>query len=266
VSVAPALARLLAVTAPMLLAGCTTLGGHVSGQFSCRAPQGDCAPSRVIDAKAISGLTEDDPGAATGPRAATSARATPGDLARTREHMLKIVFPAHVDSAGILHDEATAWAVAEPSDWAARLRIAPIEGGPRALARAIGERLKAAHAEAASDSSMAANAPSDLTLPSPEDPQLSLTSPGGPPPTPRGVDAGAQAPGIEGFDTPAPSVRTPRSTTAPSDLVFPSVEAIDAAHARFRLKPGKSDARTTGEQKPAAKPPHVEMPVLKAPQ
>jgi conjugal transfer pilus assembly protein TraV len=33
-----------------------------------------------------------------------------------------IVFPAHVDEAGTLHDEAVAWAVVENPRWAAELR------------------------------------------------------------------------------------------------------------------------------------------------
>ena len=45
-----------------------------------------------------------------------------GDLARTAERTLRIVFPAHVDEVGTLHDEAVAWAVVEHPHWAGALR------------------------------------------------------------------------------------------------------------------------------------------------
>ena len=32
--------------------GCAVLGGNVKGNFSCRAPEGDCAPTSVIDGRA----------------------------------------------------------------------------------------------------------------------------------------------------------------------------------------------------------------------
>src|SRR3546814_19455215 len=32
--------------------GCAVLGSNVEGNFSCRAPEGDCAPTSVIDGRA----------------------------------------------------------------------------------------------------------------------------------------------------------------------------------------------------------------------
>src|SRR3546814_15884327 len=32
--------------------GCAVLGSNVKGNFSCRAPEGDCAPTSVIDGRA----------------------------------------------------------------------------------------------------------------------------------------------------------------------------------------------------------------------
>ena len=29
----------------LMIAGCATLGGNVKGDFSCRAPEGSCAPA-----------------------------------------------------------------------------------------------------------------------------------------------------------------------------------------------------------------------------
>ncbi|MEO6716168.1 MAG: conjugal transfer protein TraV [Novosphingobium sp.] len=240
---APYFSRLLAAAPFALLAGCTTLGGHVAGDFSCRAPKGDCAPSRVIDQRAIGGLT-DETGPLGPPQRQSWARAEPGDLARTREHMLKVVFPAHIDRAGIFHDEAAAWALAEASDWAARARALPGDASPKALGRAINERLKAErHAATAGGdtASDAANntAADDFAPPITDDPILPLASQLLPlPSTTREAVAGAHAPGIEGFDPPAPGTRTPRSTDQGSALLFPSIEAINAAHARAPKKMG----------------------------
>ena len=87
-----------------------TFGTNVKGDFTCRAPKGDCAPSHVIDARAT---TEIDSAAASTELARVRAGVAAGDTSRTSERTLKIVFPAHVDEAGTLHDEAVAWAVIE---------------------------------------------------------------------------------------------------------------------------------------------------------
>ena len=41
------------------LGGCTHLGTNIAGQFSCRAPKGDCQPLSVIDARTIHQLIKD---------------------------------------------------------------------------------------------------------------------------------------------------------------------------------------------------------------
>src|SRR3546814_13819568 len=71
------------------------------------APKGDCAPSLVIDAHATKDLS------ATGPvqdslRPPVSVAS--GDQTRTSERTLRIVFPAHLDETGTLHDDAVAGA------------------------------------------------------------------------------------------------------------------------------------------------------------
>ena len=35
----------------VLASGCATFGTNIEGDFTCRAPKGDCAPSQVIDAQ-----------------------------------------------------------------------------------------------------------------------------------------------------------------------------------------------------------------------
>ena len=88
--------------------GCATFGTNVEGDFTCRAPKGDCAPAHVIDAKATNTLS-----AGTPPHAETRPRSgvVDADTTRTAERTLRVVFPAHVDEAGTLHDEAVAWTV-----------------------------------------------------------------------------------------------------------------------------------------------------------
>ena len=137
----------LASLALALLAGCTTLGGNVSGDFACRAPQGNCAPASVIDARAIANLADETDHPATAPRQHGNVRAEPGDLSRTSERKLRIVFPAHIDAAGIFHEEAVAWAIAEPADWAARARAPEAPQRLRAIGKLIADRLEAAQTD-----------------------------------------------------------------------------------------------------------------------
>ena len=86
-----------------LLSGCATFGTNVEGSFQCRAPEGSCAPSHIIDARAAGEIRQAEAPANTlrPPR-----MVDPGDQARTAERTLKIVFPARVDETGTLHDEA----------------------------------------------------------------------------------------------------------------------------------------------------------------
>lgn len=107
------------------LAGCMTMGGNIKGSFSCRAPDGICAPSGTIDDQAlaiISGEEGDRMVTPAGPypaerkdgRAYQTATATP---ARSRERVLRIVFPAQIDGAGRLHEQTAVHAVVERGDW-----------------------------------------------------------------------------------------------------------------------------------------------------
>ena len=93
---------------PLMLASlsaCATLGTNVAGDFSCRAPKGGCAPTGSIDAAATA--VSHGPASERTPLPARAGIA-PGDVARTGERTIKIVFPAHIDSQGTLRDEAVA--------------------------------------------------------------------------------------------------------------------------------------------------------------
>lgn len=210
--------RLCAVVIAALLgsAGCTTLGGNVSGDFACRAPGGSCSPMSAIDARAVeSVLRADDAG--VNPNRGAKPRAFPpqqasGPVGRTSERTLRVVFPAHVDAAGVLHDEATAHVVVEDAAWAI---VPPTSAGGTIL------RTPSAAAEFEISRSPA---PSSL----------------------REAIAGANAPAIEGLESlpaqaphPIIGVDVPvRPITVPG----PTPEALAAARAGRRItRPGPID-------------------------
>ena len=222
----------------VLTSGCATFGTNIEGDFTCRAPKGDCAPSQVIDARATRDLSATGP-VQDGPRPPVSVAS--GDQGRTSERTLRIVFPAHIDETGTLHDDAVAWAVVENPRWAAELRRKAGEDTAPPLMRQLRRQLKAAQAK------------SDLlketaTLPAAEQPDAETFDLGQPfqpsssiedipsasslvlPSTAREAVAGASAPAVEGFDmAQPPHDRTPRPSADNAPLIFPTIEAIEAA-------------------------------------
>lgn len=108
----------LLIAGASALGGCTTLGGTVKGDFTCRAPAGTCAPMTRIDAAAIGQVAEEGAGAAAVPERQPVRTGRGGSVAiRTGERMLSILLPAHVDEDGVLHDAATVHAVVEQPGW-----------------------------------------------------------------------------------------------------------------------------------------------------
>ena len=222
----------------VLTSGCATFGTNIEGDFTCRAPKGDCAPSQVIDARATKDLSATGP-VQDGLRPPVSVAS--GDQGRTSERTLRIVFPAHIDETGTLHDDAVAWAVVENPRWAAELRRKAGEDTAPPLMRQLRRQLKAAQAR------------SDLlnettTLPQAELPEAETFDLGQPfqpsssledipsasplvlPSTAREAVAGASAPAVEGFDmAQPPHDRTPRPSADKAPLIFPTIEAIEAA-------------------------------------
>ena len=257
--------RLLAA-APLVLAltACVSFGTNVKGQFSCRAPKGDCAPSRVIDDRATHELggaqAPDDLGRAR-VRAGIFEPAGSGAPQRTGERTLRIVFPAHVDEVGTLHDEAVAWAVVEAPQWSAELggRNAPSPATP--IARQVSRQLKAAHDDAAHPAKIdpvdVASMPAAAsTPPSDSAPLFELASPPALPSTVGEAITGAPAPVAEGSDMAAtPHDRTPRSFVA--EPIYPSSAAIDAAHRKAATTPDPATAPASG---PATAPPNTPLP------
>jgi conjugal transfer pilus assembly protein TraV len=228
---------------PLLLASlsaCATLGTNVAGDFSCRAPKGGCAPTSSIDAAA----TAVSHGHAS-ERTPLPARAgiAPGDVARTGERTIKIVFPAHIDSQGTLRDEAVAWAVVEQADWAAALRRSPNQAN-QSLGNQLRQNLKQKHRSAGAPQpaplSVDEIPPATALKPVPDHSNsdvllFPLVSPLALPSTAREAIAGASAPAVEGFDMSSPlHVRTPRSSNDEVLQNYPTLEAIAAAKSRSK--------------------------------
>ena len=230
----------------VMASACATFGTNVEGSFQCRAPKGDCAPSHVLDARATSDMTTDkNPQHAMRPAIAVAA----GDQARTSERTLRIVFPARVDEAGTLHDEAIAWAVIENPRWAAELRRKPGQESAPPLMRQLKRQLKAVQATAQSgaqaDNMLAADsmdeattAQSDqstpdaeiLTQPDNHSDLFPLVSPPAFPSPANETATGADAPVAGGLHaTASPHDPAPRLSNTRTPLTFPSIEAIEAA-------------------------------------
>ena len=111
------------IAASASLSACATLGGNVKGNFACRAPDGICAPTSVIDDAALALIAGDHGGTTpagpytpsndVGPRSTLAAT----QPIRTGERVLRIVFPAHIDAAGRFRETSAVHAVVERGGW-----------------------------------------------------------------------------------------------------------------------------------------------------
>lgn len=112
----------------MLTGGCSTLSGNVSGDFACRAPEGSCAPTTLIDAAA----TGIDALPNTAPVSTASSQSGNGQG-------LRIVLAAYRDEAGRMH-EARVVHVTLPqpasADWRAPQRTGEVL---RAIGKSISD-------------------------------------------------------------------------------------------------------------------------------
>lgn len=156
------------------LSGCTTLGGNVKGDFACRTPDGICAPSATIDDQAlalISGEDGDRLVAPAGPYVEPPAEGRGFQKAsapvRTRERVLRIVFPAQIDAAGRLHEQTAVHAVVEQGEWAEALAASAIATSREDVAAATGADTLLAAVERA-DPPLIDTLPIDSGVPSAE--------------------------------------------------------------------------------------------------
>ena len=126
----------------------------MKSSFACRAPDGICAPSAVIDDRALAMMSGDpsfsaEP-VASAPTVAKSAsrQAVRGpvaaDAGRTRDRVMRIVFPAYIDEQGRLHEASAIHAVVAPGEWQAVAAEASPARNALAAAPQMQERANAA--------------------------------------------------------------------------------------------------------------------------
>ncbi|MDP3674689.1 MAG: hypothetical protein Q8R44_06290 [Novosphingobium sp.] len=111
------------LAASVSLGGCTSLGGNIQGNFSCRAPDGICAPTSTIDDAALALIGGDESVIPAGPYSAPPSdtprmiRTSASEPVRSGEKVLRIVFPAHIDRAGRYRETTAIHAVVERAVW-----------------------------------------------------------------------------------------------------------------------------------------------------
>jgi conjugal transfer pilus assembly protein TraV len=130
--------------------GCAVLGGNVKGSFSCRAPEGNCAPTSVIDGAAtqVSGKVPET-------TRLPSARVLP----QISEGRLRVVLTAYRDADGRTH-EARVVEVPLPTSAASQFQD---PASRREVARALARAVSAArHPDSAAEPPHPIGPPADL--------------------------------------------------------------------------------------------------------
>lgn len=215
--------------------GCTTLGGNVSSDFACRAPSGSCAPMSAIDDRAVETLaltSNSGLGAAVEQPHLIGPARSGAVPARTGERTLTIIFPAYVDAAGVLHDEARAHAVVERPGWTfaptAERTPSPHEFSRSSAPSSLREAIAGSSPPAIEGlESPPAQAPHSFA------------------PTPAGAAAGYPSP--QALEAARAGHRIARPGTA-ADAAAPPVDAAEK-----RLPAGKASPRKRGEPAEAIK-------------
>lgn len=119
--------------------GCAVLGGNVKGSFSCRAPEGNCAPTSVIDEAATQ---------ASGKAPEATRQPLPRVLPQISEGRLRVVLTAFRDDNGRTH-EARVVEVPLPTSAASQFQD---PASRREVARALARAVSAArHPESAAE-------------------------------------------------------------------------------------------------------------------
>ncbi|MBB4860530.1 conjugal transfer pilus assembly protein TraV [Novosphingobium chloroacetimidivorans] len=208
----PRAKRALAMTALLgaaAVAGCTTLGSNIKGDFTCAAPNGSCAPSSTIDDQAIASIQdrsseeamvpagpyEVDDGNVPGMRVASveAPRERGRSVPRTNGRVLRVVFPAYVDRYGQLHEKSAVQAEVD------------VGQVPQLAARASSERI--ARAADAGLFGAAENAPALLAFVPPA--SANVAPDNGTPASPR---IAVQLPSFTAEPAPAPGKPAPGPT------------------------------------------------------
>lgn len=130
--------------------GCAVLGGNVKGSFSCRAPEGNCAPTSVIDEAATQ---------VSGKAPETTRRPSARVLPQISEGRLRVVLTAYRDADGRTH-EARVVEVPLPTSAASQFQD---PASRREVARALARAVSAArHPDSAAEPPHLIGPPADL--------------------------------------------------------------------------------------------------------
>lgn len=149
ISLAPLRLAALAALA-VATGGCAVLGGNVKGSFSCRAPEGNCAPTSVIDDAATQ---------ASGKAPEATRRPSARVLPQISEGRLRVVLTAYRDADGRTH-EARIVEVPLPTSAASQFHD---PASRREVARALARAVNAArHPDSAAEPPRPIGPPADL--------------------------------------------------------------------------------------------------------
>lgn len=239
---------------------CSTLGSNVSGDFACDAPEGLCAPAAAIDARAIAQIagpsSQPSGGALHALPVPLQGRVLATGLgngtppARSSDKTIKVVFPAHIDEAGIYHEESSAHVVVERGAWVEALAgravagtaAAPMSPQPQSTRSAAfqpGQPIVQSGVAAAASSSLPASAAILAPPPGSAGAALVVRAPAVPSPA-SGATLPAPAASAAVPDAPAravanePVARAP-ALAAPSVIQRTPVPASSARKANLRL-------------------------------
>lgn len=213
------------------LSGCMSLSGNVKGDFACRAPDGICAPSGNIDDRAlamISGEEGDHMIAPAGPYVEPPSEGRGYQKAsspvRTRERVLRIVFPAQIDASGRLHEQTAVHAVVERGEWSEALAGNAVAGTAEEVAAAAGRDTLLAAVERA-EPPMVETLAVDPDLPTPE--AVAMARAQG-----NGGEVQSSDPVGDIKDQVARSLTTPRRTRAASSTPKPQRQVAPKPQAK----------------------------------
>lgn len=136
------------LTGATALTGCMGLSGNIKGSFTCGAPEGgSCAPTSIIDDKALSMISGEEgdtqlspagPYSAPKDAAQTIRAVASANPARTGAKVLRIVFPSYIDGIGRLHERSVVHAVVDRGDWQSAAAQDAVATSPADVAAATG--------------------------------------------------------------------------------------------------------------------------------
>ncbi len=247
------------------LSGCMSLSGNVKGDFACRAPDGICAPSGNIDDRALAMISGDEGDhmiAPAGPYVEPPSEGRGYQKAsspvRTRERVLRIVFPAQIDASGRLHEQTAVHAVVERGEWSEALAGNAVAGTAEEVAAAAGRDTLLAAVERA-EPPMIETLAVDPDLPTPE--AVAMARAQG-----NGGEVQSSDPVGDIKDQVARNLTTPRRTRAASSAPKPQRQAQPKPVAQApATQPAPATPLSSASPAPAPKDGVAAQPVVAGP-